>query len=1165
MNWFRTPLGRTLTGAGLVALLIGTILLAGPSVGLTRAWSNLIALCTLIVATGLFLLSQFRAARAAGQLEAALRAQGAAGRGGSSRPGEPSNEELRKSFEESLNLLRQSALGRGAIYKMPWFVIIGPPGSGKTTLLRESDLKFPYMTKGRAAIRGLHGTKNCDWWFSDKAVLLDTAGRWMSEVDDRDEWREFLDLLRKFRKRQPINGAIVAVSLDGVAFSSTAEFHKLADDVRNRIDELTRNLQSIFPVYLVFTKCDGLLGFVESFSGLSREQRKQIWGFTFPTEQPEGFDFATAFMQEFDTLHGGLGRRRLPQLMAEAMRRRRRLVFRLPQEFGNVRERLRQFIELIQTDNPYQEASAIRGCYFTSGTQERSALGNLLAEMAQKSGMAAEELEIPPAERKCYFVDDVFERVIFAESELATPTRAAVQRRRVLKWSTYGLAAVAMIGLLWASVARYSRVADLTNQIQSIVTQAADDQAPFDARIETLERIKELRGLADKRPLVQTKLEDLLLKSAGRWLMQPATEEIVRELGDRVDATAPPPETGLWARAKQLADRRSATQRGKEAAQQSLNGEDASWQADTLGAFAKAAAGEPEEQRKAAAKLLEDLLSQFPKDKRLWGSRSQRWHEVEQRFDEKLEQLRRLEESLIRDIGDDGGQMFAPAPSKVGPNQLHAKQFDTAATAMLPSTAVLGTNLDLGDGATEVATLDTLKSAMELNRRRLAEHAIAPDLAGSRTAVAERACETFMSRRRVEVELEWNKFLTGLTIDHTGVREGTGEALAGRFDPMREELKTLCRTYLAALEYAATLTNSSPPQNGLIEAVKQPLGAMLDELQTAVQGFKDVKDDLRRLLAALKTLSVAAETQKAIARQRWADELLPTQTEMLHTLRETEDHVVDLIVGEALELARKRLLSHYSLLRTRHGLLTTKFPFRTGKTEVAVGDFFDFLNDLQTLVDATDLLPKLFEQWTPATECPVPTLEPGMPLTVLIGNAGRLCRQFDLENRRLRLLLWLTGTNFDRALTLERPADEKPRELCAFRSRETGDRRVATNAELGVNDVGHLQLSVDSSPPLTVADLQPPVEDVACDDHGLPPSFWGLFRLCLKQSSVNALDDKFRPTNVNAGYKLFKLTLRNSNHVEIVELLIGDRQAEESQLFGDLEAFQLTFPLNPWR
>ena len=59
-------------------------------------------------------------------------------------------------------------------------------------------------------------------------------------------------------------------------------------------------------------------------------------------------------------------------------------------------------------------------------------------------------------------------------------------------------------------------------------------------------------------------------------------------------------QTGLWARAKQLADRRSATQRGKEAAQQSLNGEDASWQADTLGAFAKAAAGEPEEQRKAA-------------------------------------------------------------------------------------------------------------------------------------------------------------------------------------------------------------------------------------------------------------------------------------------------------------------------------------------------------------------------------------------------------------------------------------------------------------------------------------------------------------------------------------------------------------------------------------
>jgi type VI protein secretion system component VasK len=31
---------------------------------------------------------------------------------------------------------------------------------------------------GKAALRGIGGTRNCDWWFTNEAVLLDTAGRY---------------------------------------------------------------------------------------------------------------------------------------------------------------------------------------------------------------------------------------------------------------------------------------------------------------------------------------------------------------------------------------------------------------------------------------------------------------------------------------------------------------------------------------------------------------------------------------------------------------------------------------------------------------------------------------------------------------------------------------------------------------------------------------------------------------------------------------------------------------------------------------------------------------------------------------------------------------------------------------------------------------------------
>ena len=61
-------------------------------------------------------------------------------------------------------------------------MFIGAPGSGKTTALVNSGLQFPLAERfGKAAIRGVGGTRNCDWWFTDEAVLLDTAGRYTTQ------------------------------------------------------------------------------------------------------------------------------------------------------------------------------------------------------------------------------------------------------------------------------------------------------------------------------------------------------------------------------------------------------------------------------------------------------------------------------------------------------------------------------------------------------------------------------------------------------------------------------------------------------------------------------------------------------------------------------------------------------------------------------------------------------------------------------------------------------------------------------------------------------------------------------------------------------------------------------------------------------------------------
>src|SRR5690606_10955770 len=140
---------------------------------------------------------------------------------------------------------------------------------------------------GTDRVRGVGGTRNCDWFFSDRAILLDTAGRYMTEPEDEREWHAFLDTLKKHRPDRPVNGVIVGIALPELSEASLEEVEWHADMIRSRIEELIRLLGLRFPIYLTFTKCDLLQGFVEFFGELGRLEREQVWGCTLTPEQRE--------------------------------------------------------------------------------------------------------------------------------------------------------------------------------------------------------------------------------------------------------------------------------------------------------------------------------------------------------------------------------------------------------------------------------------------------------------------------------------------------------------------------------------------------------------------------------------------------------------------------------------------------------------------------------------------------------------------------------------------------------------------------------------------------------------------------------------------------------------------------------------------------------------
>src|SRR5579863_8105819 len=183
---------------------------------------------------------------------------------------------LREKLTTALALLKRASGSRGYLYEQPWYAIIGPPGAGKTTALLNAGLRFPLAAEmGQSAVAGVGGTRLCEWWFTEDAVLIDTAGRYTTQDSDaavdRAGWEGFLDLLKRTRARQPLNGVIVAIGIDEIAAAPREERLAHARAIRRRVKEIGDRLAVRLPVYAVFTKADLLVGFSEFFDDLDRE------------------------------------------------------------------------------------------------------------------------------------------------------------------------------------------------------------------------------------------------------------------------------------------------------------------------------------------------------------------------------------------------------------------------------------------------------------------------------------------------------------------------------------------------------------------------------------------------------------------------------------------------------------------------------------------------------------------------------------------------------------------------------------------------------------------------------------------------------------------------------------------------------------------------------
>lgn len=388
-------------------------------------------------------------------------------------------KELKERFKDALKTLKTSSLYRGRSERwrndLPWYLLIGPQASGKTSLLDFSGLEFPINKIDRKLTRDTHGTRHCDWYFADHGVLIDTAGRYLTQPDaevDGSAWTTLLELLRKRRRGRPLNGVLVTIPVETLTGGSEQDIETLARQVRARLQDVYQKLHVDVPVYLVLSKADKLLGFDEFFDQLTREESDQVLGTSFRKDQV-GTD-VTVLRNEFEELLRRLNSQVIMRMHSERDTQRRGRILDFPHQMGQIGERLCLLVDMAFTGNRYQRATQLRGFYLTSAPHLTQEMDSTTAGIGASLGMSAGVLPTLRSGRS-RFIHHLLSRVIFPEADLAGLDKRERSRIHWGQRALYvgALGALVLFGMLWAGgfSANYERLENLRNLAQNWTQQ----------------------------------------------------------------------------------------------------------------------------------------------------------------------------------------------------------------------------------------------------------------------------------------------------------------------------------------------------------------------------------------------------------------------------------------------------------------------------------------------------------------------------------------------------------------------------------------------------------------------------------------------------------------------------------------------------------------------
>ncbi len=267
---------------------------------------------------------------------------------------------------------------------LPLYLVVGPERVGKTAILQNSGIE-PTLLAGQVLGPGapLMATRVANLWLAQQSLFLEVSGRVFNS--DSARLAEFLSRLQPAAKTAgwrrwfqpsppPVSVRGVVLVFDSQKFAGTPEPSELgrsAQQIRERLYAMANVLGADLPVYMLFTRIDGLRYFPEFFSRLPEGEIAQVFGvLTDEKRQAQRQDRTWAeaetklLNQYFQSLFLRLSDRRLQALAQESKPAQKPPIYEFPREFKRIRTHLVQFLVDIFKPDPLKSGPLLRGFFF---------------------------------------------------------------------------------------------------------------------------------------------------------------------------------------------------------------------------------------------------------------------------------------------------------------------------------------------------------------------------------------------------------------------------------------------------------------------------------------------------------------------------------------------------------------------------------------------------------------------------------------------------------------------------------------------------------------------------------------------------------------------------------------------------------------------------------